>query len=609
MVGENRQQNLRKALQSIVLKAEQASRSNRQESVIIPHEAMSVTTYSEVGWHHDQKLSSLSYGIRMGVGSFFCIYRIENRSVHMFKVLVSDPISDQGIQLLYDASDVEVVKQSGLSEDELVAIIGEFDALLVRSQTRVTEKIMDAATRLKVIGRAGVGVDNIDLEAATKRGIVVINAPDGNTIATCEHTFAMMMSVARSIPQAYKKTVDGVWDRKTFVGVELRNKTLGIVGMGRIGTEVAKRAKVFGMEVIGYDPFLTEERAEKIGVQLMTVNEIAARADFITVHTPLTKETRHIIGPDQFALMKPGIRIINCARGGIIDELALVEAVNQGIVAGAAFDVFTQEPPEADHPFLNNPKIIVTPHLGASTIEAQENVAIDVSDEVLHILRDEPFKNAVNMPSVPASVLSKVQPYFDLGEKIGRILGQITQGAVQEIVIGYSSSLIDVDTSPITRHIVKGVLTDRLEGVNIVNAMHLANTREVNIVVQKSSTQTAFTNLITVTLKTKQETKKLAGTLVAEYGQRIVRIDGYSVDFAPQGNVLLVSHNDKPGMIGRVGTLLGNKDINIATMHVGRQMIGGAAIMVLTIDKSADIDVVTELEKLAEIVAVRELSL
>lgn len=527
----------------------------------------------------------------------------------MFKVLVSDPISDQGIQMLYDAGDVEVVKQTGLSEEELISIIGDFDALLVRSQTKVTEKIMNAAGKLKVIGRAGVGVDNIDLEAATKRGIVVINAPDGNTIATCEHTFAMIMAVARSIPQAYKKTVSGEWDRKTFVGVELRNKTLGIIGMGRIGTEVAKRAKVFGMEVIGYDPFLTEERAEKIGVKLKTVNEIAAEADFITVHTPLTKETHHIISTEQFTLMKQGVRIVNCARGGIIDEAALTEAINNGIVAGAAFDVFEDEPPQADHPFLNNPKVIVTPHLGASTVEAQENVAIDVSEEVLHILRDEPFKNAVNMPSVPANVLNKVQPYFELGEKIGRILGQITQGAVQEIIIGFSNGLIDVDTSPITRQIVKGVLTDRLEGVNIVNAMHLAKTREINVIVQKSSSSTSFTNLLTVTLKTKQESRTLAGTLVAEYGARIVRVDGYSVDFAPTGHVLLVSHNDKPGMIGRVGTLLGNQNINIATMHVGRQMIGGAAVMVLTIDKPVDIEVIRELEKLPEIVGVKELSL
>jgi D-3-phosphoglycerate dehydrogenase len=526
----------------------------------------------------------------------------------MYKVLVTDPISDMGIQLLYDAEDVAVDRKTGLSEDELITVIGEYDALLVRSQTKVTEKIMNAGTQLKAIGRAGVGVDNIDLEAATRRGIVVINAPDGNTIATCEHTFAMMMSVARSIPQAYKKTVSGEWDRKTFVGVELRNKVLGILGMGRIGSEVAKRAKVFGMEVIGYDPFLTEERAEKMGVKLGTVNEIAAQADFITVHTPLTNETRHIIGKAQFELMKKGIRIINCARGGIIDEMALVEAINQGIVAGAAFDVFESEPPQADHPFLNNPNIIVTPHLGASTIEAQENVAIDVSEEVLHILRNEPFKNAVNMPPVPANVLNKLQPYFNLGEKIGVILGQITQGAVNEIVISYAGDLVDVDTSPLTRHVVKGVFANQLESVNIVNAMHLAKTRGVNIVVQTSNTSSSFTNLLTVTLKSKQEEKSLAGTLLAGIGERIVKIDQYPVDFAPEGNLLLISHNDKPGIIGRVGTLLGNNDVNIATMQVGRKVIGGSAIMVLAIDKQAPKEVLAELGKLPEIVNIRELT-
>lgn len=524
----------------------------------------------------------------------------------MFKVLVSDPISDQGIQLLYDAQDVQVDKKTGLSEDELVEIIGEYDALLVRSQTKVTERIMNGSDRLKVIGRAGVGVDNIDLDAATKRGVVVINAPDGNTIATCEHTFAMMMAVARSIPQAYKKTVGGDWDRKTFVGVELRNKVLGVIGMGRIGSEVAKRAKAFGMDILGYDPFLTEERAEKLGVKLATVNEIAAQADFITVHTPLTPETRHIVGPAQFAIMKKGVRIINCARGGIVDEAALVEAVNNGIVAGAAFDVFEEEPPTADHPFLNNPKIIVTPHLGASTIEAQENVAIDVSEEVLHILRGEPFKNAVNMPSVPATVLSKLQPYFTLGEKLGRFLGQITEGAVREIIINYSGDLVDVDTTPLTRYIVRGVLGNRLEGVNIVNAMHLAKTRDINIVIQKSHITNSFTNLVTVTLKTKAEERIAAGTLLAGYGERIVQIDQYPVDFAPGGNLLLISHNDKPGIIGRVGTLLGNSDVNIATMQVGRKVVGGSAIMVLTIDKSAPKEVLAELAKLPEIVGVRE---
>jgi D-3-phosphoglycerate dehydrogenase len=368
----------------------------------------------------------------------------------MFKVLVTDPISDLGLQQLNEADDVVVDKKTGLKEDELAAIIGDYDALLVRSQTKVTDRIMEAGKKLKVIGRAGVGVDNIDLEAATKRGIVVINAPDGNTIATCELTFAMMMSTARQIPQAYKKTVSGEWDRKSFVGVELRAKVLGIIGMGRIGSEVAKRAKVFGMEVIGYDPFLTQDRAEKMGVKLGSVNEIAKQADFITVHTPLTPETRHIIGKAQFAMMKKGVRIINCARGGIVDEVALVDAINQGIVAGAAFDVYEEEPPAADHPFLNHPQIIVTPHLGASTIEAQENVAIDVSEEVLHILRNEPFKNAVNMPPVPANVLSVLQPYFHLGEKLGRFVGKLTESAVEEIIVNYAGDLseyLTVDSS------------------------------------------------------------------------------------------------------------------------------------------------------------------
>ncbi|UUZ94387.1 phosphoglycerate dehydrogenase [Paenibacillus sp. P25] len=527
----------------------------------------------------------------------------------MFKVLVMDGISDLGIQLLYDAPDVEVDKKNGLSEDELVEIIGGYDALLVRGATKVTERIMAAAPKLKVVGRAGVGVDNINLEAATNRGIVVINAPDGNTIATCELTFAMMMSIARSIPQAYKKTVGGEWDRKTFVGVELRNKVLGILGMGRIGAEVAKRAKAFGMQVMGYDPFLTEERAEQMGVKLGSVNDICAKADFITVHTPLTNETRHMISRPQFEIMKKGARIINCARGGIIDEKALVEAIDTGIVAGAAFDVFEQEPPQADHPFLNNPKIIVTPHLGASTVEAQENVAIDVSEEVLHILRNEPFKNAVNMPSVPANVLNKLQPYFGLGEKLGGFLGQSINGAVNEIVVSFSGDLADVDTTPLTRYIVKGVLGNQLEGVNIVNAMHLAKSRDVNVVTQTSPASKTFTNLVSLTLKTKNETRVVAGTLLAGYGERIVQIDQYPVDVTPSGNLLLISHNDKPGIIGKVGTLLGNNDVNIATMQVGRKVIGGSAIMVLTIDKPATKEVLERLEKPPELTQVRELSL
>ncbi len=529
----------------------------------------------------------------------------------MFKVLVSDPVSDQGISLLVEASDIALDKKTGLSEDELVNIIGDYDALLVRSQTRVTERIMNAGKKLKVIGRAGVGVDNIDLEAATRKGIIVINAPDGNTITTCEHTFAMMMAVARHIPQAYLKTVGGVWDRKSFLGVELRNKVLGVLGMGRIGSEVAARAKAFGMTVYGYDPFLTEERAQKLGVRLSTVEEVLRNADFITVHTPLTPETRHMIAKEQFAIAKKGLRIINCARGGIIHEQDLIEAIDAGIVAGAAFDVFEEEPPAPDHPFLSHPKIIVTPHLGASTVEAQENVAIDVSEQLLHILRGEPFKNAVNMPPVAGEVLAKLEPYFTLGKKLGSFAAQIAEGPVKEIAVSYAGELADVDTAQLTRYVVQGVLAHHLgsDVVNVVNAMHLAKTRGVNIVVSTTQASKGFTNLISVTLKTNKEERLVAGALLNGFGPRITQVDKFPVDVEPQGHLLLISHHDKPGIIGRVGTLLGGNDINIATMQVGRKVIGGAAIMVLGVDKGVPKQVLGELTALPDLNNAKEIQL
>lgn len=528
----------------------------------------------------------------------------------MFKVLVSDPISDQGLQKLMDADDVVLDKKTGLSEDELAEIIGDYDALLVRSQTKVTPRIIEAAHKLKVIGRAGVGVDNIDLEAATQKGIIVINAPDGNTIATCELTMGMMMALARHIPQAYKKTITGEWDRKSFVGVELRSKVLGVIGMGRIGSEVAKRARAFGMEILGYDPFLTEDRAEKLGVTLATIDQICEQADFITVHTPLTNETRNLISKPQFAKMKKGVRIINCARGGIIDEEALLEAIDAGIVAGAAFDVFVEEPPRPDHPFLNHPNIIVTPHLGASTIEAQENVATDVAEEVLHILRDEPFKNAVNMPPVPANVMAKLQPYFLLGERMGHFLAQMADSAAQEIIVSFSGELTEVDTSPLTRYIVKGVLSHHLgSDVNIINAMHMAKIRDVNIIREKSTASKGFTNLITVTLRSNGQERSIAGTLLNGYGPRIVKIDQYPVDVAPEGNIILVSHNDKPGIVGRLGSVLGDSGTNIATMQVGRKVVGGPAIMVLTVDKPVPPETMQQLSQLPDIAQVKEITL
>ncbi|UFJ42827.1 phosphoglycerate dehydrogenase [Brevibacillus humidisoli] len=527
----------------------------------------------------------------------------------MYKVLISDPLSEQGIQKLLDAPDVEVVRQTNLSPSDLLAVIGEYDALLVRSQTQVTAEVLAAGKRLKAVGRAGVGVDNIDLAAATQAGIVVINAPDGNTISTAEHSFAMLMAVARNIPQAHKKLVDGTWDRKSFQGVELNGKTLGVIGMGRIGSEVAKRAKAFNMKVIGYDPFLTDERAQKLGVINGSIDDILREADFITVHTPLIKETHHLISSAEFAKAKTGLRIVNCARGGIIDEKALYEAILSGKVAGAALDVYEEEPP-VDNPLIGLPQVVTTPHLGASTVEAQENVAIDVSEELLKVLREQPFKNAVNLPSIPAHVMEQVQPYFDLGEKLGSFLAQVTVGSLQEITITYSGELADVDTSPLTRTILKGILAFRLgDEVNFVNAPHLAKVREINVTEQKSSQSRGFTNLLTVAITTNLETRIVAGTRLNGYGPRIVKIDNYTIDLAPEGQLLYIHHNDRPGVIGRVGSILGSNEVNIATMQVGRRDVGGDAIMVLTVDKALSAELLDTLGELGEITSVTQIEL
>lgn len=527
----------------------------------------------------------------------------------MYKVLITDPLSEFGIQQLLDAEDVEIVRKTNLSPAELLEIIGDYDALLVRSQTQVTAEVLQAGKNLKAVGRAGVGVDNIDIAAATQAGIPVINAPDGNTISTAEHSFAMLMAVARNIPQAHKKLVDGTWDRKSFQGVELNKKVLGVVGMGRIGSEVAKRAKAFGMSVMGFDPFMTEERAQKMGVIHATVDDICRQADFITVHTPLTKETRHIISTREFAKMKEGVRLINCARGGIIDEKALYEAITSGKVAGAALDVFEEEPP-VDNPLVGLPQVVTTPHLGASTVEAQENVAVDVSEEILKVLRGEPFKNAVNLPSIPAHVMEKVQPYFQLGEKLGHFLAQVTVGSISEVAIKYSGELTDVDTSPLTRTVLKGVLSFRLgEVANYVNAPLLAKVRDITVTEQKTAQNKGFTNLLTVSLKTTQETRTVAGTRLNGYGARIVKIDDFAIDVAPEGYLLYIHHNDRPGVIGRVGSILGENSVNIATMQVGRRDIGGDAIMMLSVDKPLTPELLDTMGELAEVKSVTQIEL
>ncbi|RKD25671.1 phosphoglycerate dehydrogenase [Ammoniphilus oxalaticus] len=527
----------------------------------------------------------------------------------MFKVLVSDPLSEWGLQKLIEAQDVQVDQKIGLSEQELIETISEYDALLVRSQTEVTAAVIEAATRLKAIGRAGVGVDNIDLPAATQKGIIVLNAPDGNTISTAEHSFAMMIALARRIPHAYFSMMQSEWDRKSFIGVELNQKVLGIIGLGRIGAEIAKRAKAFNMQVVAYDPFLTEERAKNLGVQAATIDELVRQSDFITVHTPLTKETRHLISSREFELMKQGARIINCARGGIIDERALLEALQMEKVAGAALDVFEVEPP-INNPLLDHPHVIVTPHLGASTIEAQENVAFAVSEEILHVLRNEPFKNAVNLPSIPLNIREKLEPYFNLSESLGKFVAQTASGGLQEARVTYSGELTEFDTSSLSRSVLKGILSHHLgAGVNYVNAPHLAKSRGISFTEQKSPANRGFTNLITVTLKTNQDENRIAGTMINGYGSRIVKLDEYRIDIQPKGHLILIHHHDRPGAIGNVGALLGNNDINIATMQVGRRNVGGRAIMVLEIDRQVSAQVLDQLNDLSEIISVREIDL
>src|SRR5690625_2770944 len=502
-----------------------------------------------------------------------------------FNVLISDPLSEEGVHPLKEADNLNITKKTDLTKDELLKEIGNYDALLVRSQTQVTREVIEQAHNLKVIARAGVGVDNIDLDAATENGIIVVNAPDGNTNSAAEHTMAMIMSLARNIPQAYMSIQEKKWDRKSYVGVELRDKTLGIVGLGRIGAEVARRAKGQRMKVIAYDPFFTEEQAEAMGIGFGSFEEVIAAGDFITVHTTLLKETRHIINKEAFAQIKDGVHIINYARAEMIDEYALYDAIVEGKVVGAALDVFEEEP-AIDHKVLTLNEVIATPHLGASTVEAQENVAIDVSHDVVRILSGGLARNPVNIPSVPREVMRKIEPYFDLSEKIGLFLAHLAEEPIEEITIHYAGDLTALEIAPLTQNTLKGLLSRYLGiHVNNVNASYLAERKGIQIHEKKSAAARGFTNLITVEIETKSTTRKVSGTLLNGLGARIVKIDDYSMDVVPKGHLVLVHHVDQPGAIGRVGNLLAENDVNIATMQVGREQIGGKAIMMLTIDR------------------------
>lgn len=510
------------------------------------------------------------------------------------KILVSDPVSPQGIEILQKEFTVDV--RTKLPPEELIRIIPEYDALVVRSETKVTKEVIEAAVNLKAIGRAGVGVDNIDVEAATQKGIIVMNAPEGNTIAATEHTVAMMMAMTRNIPQAYSSMKQGEWQRSKFTGVEVRGKTLGIVGLGRIGTGVAKRAIAMEMNIVAYDPFITTERAKALGIELKELDDVFAKADFITLHLPLTPETKNLVNQDAFAKMKKGVRIINCARGGVINEQDLAAAIEKGIVAGAAIDVFEKEPVSPDNPLLKSDKVVVTPHLGASTQEAQVGVAVDVAHGIIAALKGEPVATAVNMAPIPAHVLERIKPFFNLAEKMGCLAVYMADGRIDSIQVEYHGEITEVDTKMLTTAMVKGVLNPVLqETVNYVNAPGIAKMRGIKVTEIKNKHTADFADLITLKINSDKGQHTIGGTLFGQEG-RIVAIDGHRVDVDPSGWLMISPHINRPGIIGKVGTILGQENINIASMQVGRTSIEGTNIMALGVDANIPSEVLAKIK-------------
>jgi len=503
----------------------------------------------------------------------------------VFKILICDDLAEEGLTLLGAQKDFEVLIKTKQPLEELKRLIADADACVVRSGTQITKDVIDAAKQLKVIGRAGVGLDNVDLEAASKRGIVVINTPGGNTISAAELTFCLLMTMARNIPEASNSVKRGEWERKKFTGVELYDKTLGILGLGRIGTEVAKRAQAFGMRVVAFDPFLRADKALQMGVEAVTLEELLKRSDFMTLHMPLTAENKHMIGEKELKMMKKGVRLVNCARGGLIDEKALAKAIQTGHVAGAALDVFESEPPPKDLELFKLPQIVVTPHQGASTEEAQIAVAVDVAQSIIDYLHGRGSKNAVNIPFVDPEVLEQIKPYLYLGEKLGLFAAQLIEGHLLQVDLHYLGQAAECETTPITVSILKGLLTPILaESVNYVNAPVLAKERGIKVTESKSSTAAHYANLVQIDVRTDKRTTRVAGTVISREDTRIVTIDNYDVEAIPEGYLLLISNKDVPGIVGQIGTLLGANHVNIAGMTLGRDMRGGQAKTLLKID-------------------------
>lgn len=528
------------------------------------------------------------------------------------KIVVSDDVSASGLEPLSAAGFV-VEKRVGLAPDALREAVKDCDGLIVRSETKVTAELMDFAPRLRVVGRAGVGVDNIDVAQATARGIVVMNAPDGNTMTTAEHTLALLMALARRIPQAVSSLRAGRWERKRFIGVELQGKTLGIVGLGRIGRVVASRARSLGMNIVAYDPFIQPEQARDLEVETTTLDDVLARADFLTIHTPLTADTRGLIGRDAFARMKQGVRIINCARGGLVDERALLEAIKEGKVAGAALDVFEEEPPPADHPLIIREEVIATPHLGASTTEAQEGVAFTVAEQMIDFLLAGVLRGAVNVPALGTQELNQLQPYMKLAESLGRFSAQLLdEAAVREIQIEYAGEVAERDAAPVTRSFLAGLLRDMSARVNVVNAFLIADERGINVTAsyRRAGAGSEFLPALTTRVVTTQGEQKLAGALFKQDGDgRITEINGFHIEAIPRGHMVVMRNQDVPGVIGRVGTILGERNVNISRFHLGRSERGGEAMAIIETDAPVSPDVLEELRSFEPVISARQIEL
>jgi D-3-phosphoglycerate dehydrogenase / 2-oxoglutarate reductase len=512
------------------------------------------------------------------------------------EILVADAISRRGIEELGKGGRLTVRVQTGLNEEELVKIIPEFSAIIVRSETKVTAPILKAGKRLRVIGRAGVGIDNVDVEAATRCGVIVMNTPGGNTISTAEHAFSLLLSVARKIPQAHSNLQSGHWDRKQFEGTELYNKTLGIIGMGRIGSELSRRAIAFGMRVLAYDPYLASSRARALQVELVEeLDDLLPLADFLSLHTPLTPETHHLLNAARLTKTKPGVRLINCARGGLIDEAALLDSLGSGQVAGAALDVFETEPLPDDSPLRRMPNLILTPHLGASTLEAQESVGIEIAQAIRGALLEGTIRNAINLPNLDAKTLAIIGPHLRFGEKLGRFLSQVSPKRVENLHINYSGKVNETDTTAITRSILKGFLY--LAGgdeVNEVNAPAFAETLGMKVTESRLSAPGDYTDLLELSAVAEGKTISVAGAFFGAT-PRIVSINNRPVEARPHGVVLVLENSDRPGMVGRIGTLLGAHGVNIASMSLSRNQAGGRALTVLNLDTAPPPELLEEI--------------